>query len=88
MIDIKILLLCIVIVLGLFFLYKYFSKDSDDENTENIEQLDDDMSEPQYDVNELRENDNFEDEIMDNSQLNDENKETTNNIVYRRKKNN
>ena len=29
-----------------------------------------------------------EDENMDNSQLNDENKETTNNIIYRRKKNN
>ena len=50
MIDIKILFLCIIIVLGLFFLYKYFTSDSDDENTENIQNVEDDnMSEPQYD---------------------------------------
>ena len=34
MIDIKILLLCIILVLGLFFIYKYFTYDSDDKNIE------------------------------------------------------
>ena len=102
MIDIKILILCIIIVLGLYFLYKYYTNDEN-----NV------VSEPQYDIDELGENNNFEDNQLEDehinqqfedNQMNNSNYELNeidnenktllkkqfedNQIVYRRQKNN
>ena len=82
MIDIKILFVSIIIVFGLFLLYKYFIKESIDDDTDdydtnneinndNDNDNEDVMSEPKYDLDDL--------------QVNEPSNE--NKIIYRRKLN-